>query len=150
MKFDDVVMATVSLVLVGLILDAFLLVALIPVASSSTGDLAAVIAFLIASLAVGYLFASKIQEESRIRAIEVIVVLTAFTMLIFESIWIANSFAGAYIREHLNGLFNTNGWTNYDWDAYAAFLVSVAVIIISAVSFIGLYAGSMLKSPKKS
>lgn len=49
MKFSNVIIATVSLVLVGLILDAFLKVAFVPLNSDSMSDmLAFIISFLVA------------------------------------------------------------------------------------------------------
>jgi hypothetical protein len=148
LKFSDAVIATVSLVLVGLILNAFLMVTFAPLSSTLTSDmLAFIIAFLVASFVVGYIFALKIQEESRIRAIGVIVVLSAFTKLIFDSIWIANPFASPWLGDSLNSMFNTSGWTNYDWNAYSALLVSAIAIIALVINFIGLYAGSMLRKP---
>jgi hypothetical protein len=151
LKFSDVIIATVSSVLMGLILDAILLVALIPLGSNSRSDLLAhIISFLVASLVVGYVFALKIQEESRIRAIGVIVVLSTFTVMIFYSIWFANAFAFYWLRESLINMFNTSGWTNYHWNAYTALFVSIVAIITMVIIFIGLYAGSMLrKSPAK-
>jgi hypothetical protein len=148
LKFSDVIIATVSLVLVGLILDAFLMVAFAPLNSNQMSDtLAFVIAFLVASLVVGYVFALTIQEESRIRATGVIVVLSAFTLLIFFSIWFANPFATPWLRDSMNSTFNTSGWTDYDWSAYSALMGSVLVITGLVVSFIGLYVGSMLRKP---
>jgi len=44
-------------------------------------------------------------------------------------------------------MFNTSGWTDYDWNAYAALSASVQVIIGAVISFIGLYVGSMLRKP---
>jgi hypothetical protein len=141
LKFSNVIVATASLVLVGLILDAFLLVAL----ASEMG--AFIIAMMVASLIIGYVFALGIQEESRIRAVGVIVVLSALTFLTFNSIWIANPFASPWFGESLNSAFNTSGWTNYDKNAHTALLVSVVVIIASVITFIGLYIGSMLRKP---
>jgi hypothetical protein len=143
-----VIIATVSLVLAGLILDAFLMVAFAPLNSNTMSDnLAYIIAFLVASLVVGYVFALKIQDESRIRATGVIVVLSAFALLIFFSIWFANPLATPWLRDSMNSMFNTNGWTDYDWSAYSALMGSVLVIIGLVVSFIGLYVGSMLRKP---
>jgi hypothetical protein len=148
LKFSDVIIATVSLVLAGLILDAFLMVAFAPLNSNTMSDnLAYIIAFLVASLVVGYVFALKIQDESRIRATGVIVVLSAFTLLIFFSIWFANPLASPWLRDSMNSMFNTSGWTDYDWSAYSALMGSVLVIIGLVVSFIGLYVGSMLRKP---
>jgi hypothetical protein len=146
LKFSNVIIATVSLVLLGLVLDAFLLVAFIPMNNNSLSDLLAfIIAFLISSLVVGSVFALKIQEDSRIKATGVIDVLSTFTFMIFDSVWIANQYGGAWFTESLNNMFNTSGWTKYEYAAYSALLVSVVTIIAFVIIFIGLYAGSMLR-----
>ena len=150
MKFSDVGIATASIVLFGLLLDAVLLVVFIPLNSNSMSDLLAfIIAVLVASLIVGYVFALKIQEASRIRAIGSIVVLSAFTLMLFVMVWIANPLANPWFKDSLESMFNTSGWTNYDWSAYSALAVSVDVVVGLVLSFIGLYAGSMLRKPKK-
>jgi hypothetical protein len=69
LKFSDVVIATASLVLIGLLLDFVLKGVFVPLNSTMSEMLAWIIAFLAASLIVGYVFALKIQDESRIRAI---------------------------------------------------------------------------------
>ncbi len=148
LKFSDAITATVSLVLVGLILEAFLMVAFGSLNPNSTSDtLAAIISFLVASLVVGYVFALKIQEESRIKATGLIVVLSGFTILMFLAIWMANGFASPWFRDSINSMFNRTAWTDYDLNAYAALAASVQVIMAVVVTFIGLYAGSMLRKP---
>jgi hypothetical protein len=148
LKFSDEIIATVSLVLLGLILNAFLLVAFGSLSASSTSDtLASIISFLVASLVVGYVFALSIQDESRIRATGVIVVLSAFTVLMFVSIWIASGSAYPWFKDSLNSMFNRTSWTDYDLNAYTALAVSVEVIIGMVISFIGVYIGSMLRKP---
>ena len=148
MKFSNVIIATVSLVLLGLILDAFLLVAFIPMNNNSLSDLLAfIIAYLISSLAVGYVFALKIQEGSRINATGIIDVLSTFTFMLFYSVWIANTYGGAWFTESLNNMFNPSGWTHYEYAAYSALLASVVTIIAFVIIFIGLYVGSMLRKP---
>ena len=148
MKFSDVVIATVSLVLVGLILNAFLLVAFGSLNANSTSDmLAATIGFLVASLFVGYVFALKIQDESKTRTIGGIVVLSTFTLMLSLMVWIANPIASPWVKDSLENLFNTGGWTNYDWSAYLAISVAFEVVLALVLSFIGLYAGSMLRKP---
>ena len=150
MKFSDVIVATVSLVLFSLLLNGFLLVAFGSLSASSTSDtLASIISFLVASLVVGYVFALKIQDESRIKAIGVIVVLSAFAVLIFTSIWMATPFAYNWEQDFLNSMFNrtTQSWSHYDLNSYAAFAGSIEVIMGIVISFIGLYAGSMLRKP---
>jgi hypothetical protein len=148
LKFSDCIIATVSLFLLGFILDTFLMVAFGSLSASSTSDtLAFVISGLVASLVVGYVFALKIQEESRIRATGVIAVLSAFTLLIFMAIAIANNFAYPWMQDSLNSMFNRTTWTDYDFNAYAAFSLSVQTIIGLVIIFIGVYIGSMLKKP---
>jgi hypothetical protein len=143
-----VIIATVSLILFGLMLHAFLFVAFGSIAANETSDaLSFVIAILVISLIVGYVFALKIQEESRIKATGLIVVVSGFTMLIFISIWIANGFAYPWFKDSLNSMFNRTTWTDYDLEGYAALNVSLLVIIYLVLSFIGLYIGSMLRKP---
>jgi hypothetical protein len=150
LKFSDVIIATVSLVLFGLLLNGFLLVAFGSVSASSTSDtLASIISFLVASLVVGYVFALEIQDESRTKAIGVIVILSAFTLLTIVTIWIATPFASPWEQDFLNSMFNrtTSSWSHYDLNAYEALASSVEVIMGMVISFIGLYVGSMLRKP---
>jgi hypothetical protein len=148
LKFSEVIIAMVSLALVALILDPFLLVAfgsLNPIPTSDT--LAGVVSVLAASLIVGYVFALDIQAESRVRAIGAIVVLSAFTYTTFSAIWMANGFAYPWNRDFVNIMFNRTAWTDYDLNAYAALTVSLQAIVCVVISFIGLYVGSMLRKP---
>ena len=150
MKFSDVIIATASLLLLGLILNAFFLVAFGSLSASSMSDvLATIVSGLVTSLIVGYVFASEIQEESRIKAIGVIVVLSGFALLIFMTIWMATPFAYPWMQDSLNSMFNktTLQWTDYDLNAYAALADAIEVIMGIVISFIGLYIGSMLRKP---
>jgi hypothetical protein len=106
-----------------------------------------IIAFLISSLVVGYVFALRIQEDSRIKATGVIDVLSTFTATVFDSIWICNTYGGGWFAEDLNDVFKppSSGWTAYENSAHAALLVSIIAIIGLVIIFIGLYAGSMLR-----
>ncbi len=149
MKFSDVVVATASLVLTGFLLDFVLKGVFVLLNSTMSEILAFGIALLVASLIVGYVFALKIQDESRIRAIGSIVVLSSFMLMLFLFAWIANPIASPWVKDSLENLFNTSGWTNYDWSAYLALAVTLEVVLALVLSFIGLYAGSMLRKPKK-
>ncbi len=149
MKFSDVVVATASLVLTGFLLDFVLKGVFVLLNSTMSEILAYGIAFLVASLIVGYVFALKIQDESRIRAIGSIVVLSSFMLMLFLFAWIANPIASPWVKDSLENLFNTSGWTNYDWSAYLALAVTLEVVLALVLSFIGLYVGSMLRKPKK-
>ena len=149
MKFGNVVVATASLVLIGFLLNAVLRVAFIPVASANTSELLAwIIAFLVTSLIVGYVFALKIQEESKIKAIGKIVVLSSLTSMLLVMVWFANPMANPAIKEMMESMFSTSGWTNSDWSAYSALLATIDTVVVAVFSFIGLYVGSMLKKPK--
>jgi hypothetical protein len=148
LKFGNVIIAMVSLVLLGLILDAFLMVGFISMNNDRLASmLSLIIAFLVSSLVVGYVFALRIQEDSRIKATGVIDVLSTFTLLIFDSIWICNTYGSEWFIQDLNNAFNTSGWTPYEYAAHTALLVSMVAIIAFVVIFIGLYAGSMLRKP---
>ena len=149
LKFGDVVTGVASLVLIGFLVDFVLKYVFVPLNSTMSEMLAYGIAFLAASLIVGYVFALKIQDESRIRAIGGIVVLSTFMLMLFLLAWIANPIASPWVKDSLENLFNTSGWTNYDWSAYLALAVTLEVVLALVLSFIGLYVGSMLRKPKK-
>jgi hypothetical protein len=149
LKFSDVVIATASLVLTGFLLDFVLKGVFVLLNSTMSEMLAWIIAFLVTPLIIGYVFALKIQDESRIRTIGSIVVLSTFTLMLFLLVWIANPIASPWVKDSLENLFNTIGWTNYDWSAYLALAVTLEVVLALVLSFIGLYAGSMLRKPKK-
>ena len=150
MKFSDVIIATAALVLFALILDAILQVAFVPLKPNTTSEwLSFIISILVVSLVVGYVFALNIQQESRVKAVLGIAVLTSLLTIFFFAIWIASPFGSPWFKDSLSSAINTSGWTDYQWSAYTALLVSLDVLISFVLSFIGLYAGSMLKKPKK-
>ena len=150
MKFSDVFIATAALDLFGLILYAILLVAFVPLKSNTTSEwLSYIISYLVVALVVGYVFALNIQQESRIRAVLSITVLSSFLAIFFFAIWIANPFVSPWFKDSLSSSINTSGWTDYQWSAYAALFVSLDVLIGFVFGFIGLYAGSMLRKSKK-
>jgi glycerol uptake facilitator-like aquaporin len=150
LKFSDVVVATASIVLVGFLLNSVLRVAFIPLASASTSELLAwIIAFLVTSLIVGYVFALKIQEESKIKAIGKIVVLSSLAVMLLIMVWFANPLANPAIKDSMESMLNTSGWTNSDWSVYSAFFATIDVVVALVFNFIGLYVGSMLRKPKE-
>jgi hypothetical protein len=149
LKFGDVVLATASLALIGFLLNSVLRVAFIPLASADVSELLAwIIAFLVTSLIVGYVFALKIQEASRIKAIGKIVVLSSLAVMLLIMVWFANPMANPAIKGTITSMFNTSGWTNSDWSVYSALLATVDTVVALVFNFIGLYAGSMLKKSK--
>jgi general stress protein CsbA len=150
LKFSDVIVASASLVLTGIMLETVLRVAFIPAGSTLAGEMLAwIISLLVTSLIVGYLFALRIQEQSRIKAIGKILVLSTLAVLLITMAWYAQPEANAYHKDNMVSLFNTTGFTNSDWYAYSAFLTTMDMVIVVVFNFIGLYVGSMLKKPKK-
>jgi hypothetical protein len=150
LKFSNVVVASASVVLIGFLLDAVVRLPFLSVSSASVNELLAwIIAFLVTSLIVGYVFALRIQEESKIKAIGEIVVLSSLAVMLLVTVWFANPLASPAIRDSIEGMFSTSGWTNADWSAYSAFVATIDVVVAAVLIFIGVYAGSMLKKPKK-
>lgn len=150
MKFGDVIVATASLVLIGFMLQTVLHVAFISVVSDPTSDvLAWIIALLVTSLIVGYVFALRIQEQSRIRAVGKIVVLSTLAVLLLTIALTANPMVNEWHLNNMASMFSTSGWTSSEWVAYSALLFTMDMVVVAVFSFIGLYAGSMLKKPKK-
>jgi hypothetical protein len=58
------------------------------------------------------------------------------------------------MQEGLESMYSTSGWATWDWVGYSQFamvmIVALNVVFALVFSFIGLYAGSMLRKPKKS
>ena len=156
MKFSDVVLAVATDAVIWVFVYTLFGMALIPSALGSyLGNISAgCISVLVAGLVVGFVFAGKIQEESRIRAVGKITVLHAVVGVFFVLMSFSiNSYSGAILKEGLESMLSTGAWTTTDWFAYvqlAIFMnVAINVALTLVVSFIGLYAGSMLKKPKK-
>ena len=150
MKFGDVVTAVASLVVISILYDSALLAVSVPMIMIRWGTVVAgILSILVASLIVGYLFAVKIQEESRRGAIGSIVVLSTVVLTFFTMALLANPLASPAIKESLDSMFSTSGWTNYDWFVAMVMVVALEAVIALVFGFIGLYAGSMLRKPKK-
>jgi hypothetical protein len=94
-------------------------------------------------------FFLRIQEQSRIKAIGKIIVFSTLAVLIITIAWYAQPEANAHHRDNMVSLFNTSGFSNSDWYTYSAFLITTDMVVVAMFSFIGLYAGSMLRKPKK-
>ena len=153
MKFGDVVTAVASVVLIYTVLDFVFLGVFVPVNSYYALDIAGIISILFASLIVGYVFALKIQEESRRGAISKIAVLSAVVLMFALMAFFTNPYMSMALNEGLESMFSTGGWTTWDWVAYSQ-IVLVMMVALNGVlalvfGFIGLYAGSMLRKPKK-
>jgi UDP-N-acetylmuramyl pentapeptide phosphotransferase/UDP-N-acetylglucosamine-1-phosphate transferase len=154
LKFGDVVTAVASLVVIDFLLDSVLLAVFVPM--NPTGGtahtvimVAEILSPLVASLIVGYLFALKIREESRMGAIVSIVVLFTVVMLLGILAMGANPLASPMFKESVDSMYSTSGWTNYHWFVTVFVVVALYSVFNLVLGFIGLYAGSMLRAPKK-
>jgi hypothetical protein len=151
LKFGDVVMATASIFVIYWLLYAVLMV----VSLSMIWGIyvATYVSPLLSAIVVGYVFAGKIREESRMRSIGKIVVLSTVLVMLVYYMSYTIGHTGAFIDESLGNLFSTGSWTTLDWVRYETMYVMVntaAVAVFAALlDFIGLYAGSMLKKQKK-
>ena len=155
MKFGDVIMAVASLTVLFLLVYFALGMVLISVNSFWGLDAAAaIVSLLLAALAVGYAFAGKIREESRIMSIGKVVVLSAVVMMFAVMIGVsANGHYTTLIDENLQKMFSTGSWTTTDWYAYETLALieqtALNVVYVLVFSFIGLCVGSMRKLPAK-
>jgi hypothetical protein len=154
LKFGDVIIAVASMALVQLLFGAVLNLALVPMSSVTGVDVAAVVSFLISGLIVGYVFAGKIREESRMISIVKVAVLSAVLLMVFAMAGLgATGHYGAMVDDNLKSMYSTGSWTNADWFAYEhmAILELVAVLTLLGLvfGFIGLYLGSMRKPSAK-
>ena len=154
MKFSDVILAVASWQVVFILVHTVLSIALIPMNSYWGFNFDSILSFLVSALIVGYVFAGKIREESRMISIGKVVVLSA--VLTMFSVMIGVSATGhynAWVDENLRNMYSTGSWTNTDWVAFEhMMLVEWAVfpvVYALAFGFIGLYMGSMRKPSAK-
>jgi hypothetical protein len=139
LRLRDVILAVVLVAVIFLLLYSILIITKIPSMNSYTGqDVRALIAVLVAGLLVGFLFAGKIQEESKIRAVGKIAVMFAFVILLILLIGLfGSSYYSVWSKETLQGKLVT------------VFNSAITVFLALVLGFIGLYAGSMLRKSKK-
>jgi len=155
LKFGDIITAVASLTVVAILIFFAFLMVFVPVDPYWGVDVANILSILVASLIVGYVFAAKIQEGSRMGAIGRIVVLFAVViMFAFLASVAVNPYMGAMMEEGLESMFSTSGWTTTDWLGYSqlvlVMMAALNVVFALVFGFIGLYVGSGLRKPKKS
>jgi hypothetical protein len=155
LKFGDVILAVATAAVIDVLVDFVLSIALIPSMGAYWGlNSSFILSALVTGLVVGWVFAGKIQEESRMRAVGKIAVLLgaaeAAAVMLSAS---ANGYYNAWVMETLQSVFSTSAWTTTDWFVYSQFAllegVVLNVVLVLVLGFIGLYAGSMLRKPKK-
>jgi len=156
LRFSDVILAVAAVGVIDVLVYLVLGIALIPSVGSYWGlNSAAVVSILVAGLVVGLVFAGEIQEESRIRAVgEIAVLFGAVTSSAVMLLLSANGYYDVWIKETLQSTYSTGAWTTTDWFVYEQLWlvgqVALNVVLALVLGFIGVYAGSMLRKPKKS
>ena len=131
-----------------------LIIALVPMNSYWGLNIAFIVSVLVAALIVGYVFAGKIREESRMASIGKVVVLSAFVIMFAAMIiYGAIGHYDAAIDEYLQDTYSTGSWTNTDWVAFEHMMLVewtvFPVVYALAFNFVGLYLGSMRKPSAK-
>jgi len=129
--------------------------ALTPTLGNAEGFLlSAVIAFLLSAIIVGYIFTRQIWEENRTKTTAKITVL--FTLLVMVLVLIENAASSDWTpmvrTDYLNADPSASPSAS-DW-YYIERLALIQddfinVVLILAITFIGLYIGSTLKKPTK-
>jgi len=155
MKFGDVVTAVASLTVIVILIYFPLTLVLTPALGNYEGyELSAFVSFPISAIIVGYIFAQNIWEEKRTKTIAKITVL--FTVLALLLILVENASMewAPMIRAEYLKANPTATPSAFDWyyiERLAILLEDfILVVFMFALSFIGLYIGSMLKKPTKS
>jgi hypothetical protein len=155
LKFSDVILAVASFAVLDVLLEFVFSIALIPANTWVGFNLAGILSVLVSALIIGYVFAGKIHEESRMMSIGKIVVLTAALMtLAVMAEYSTLPHYGLLVDNNLQtSSYYKSSWTNTDWLAFEHLMlvewVAVPLIYVLVFSFIGLYLGSMRKpSPK--
>jgi hypothetical protein len=156
LKFGDMIIAVASLTIIAVFIMLPLTIVFTPALGNFGGFmLSAVIAFLLSSIINGYIFTQKIWEENRTKTIAKITVL--FTLLVMVLVLIENAASGEWtpmVKENYLNANPTATPSTTDWYYIERLAIIqddfVNVVLILAITFIGLYIGSMLKKKAKS
>jgi hypothetical protein len=152
LKFGDVIIAVASIAVIWIVLDFVLD---IPMNHEWEYTVVSFVSLLVSALIVGYVFAGKIREESRMTTIVKIVVIGGFVMMFFTMIGYAavSPHYTNLVDEEFRNMTSTSSWTNADWFANEemalTYNTAMNVLEVLALGFIGLYVGSMRKPSAK-
>jgi hypothetical protein len=154
LKFGDVIVATASGSVIFVFVYAVLSLVLVPAGSYSGLLATGIVSLLVSGLVVGYVFAEKIREESRMRSIGEIVVLVTFVVIVFSMMLYSTvEHYNPLVHEDLVKMFSTGSWANIDWFSYESMVLYLNTGLNAAMGlvlvFIGLYLGSMRKPSAK-
>ena len=147
LKFGDVVVAVASLAVIYILIYSVLGIALVPMNTFWGLNVAFFVSVLVSASIVGYVFAGKMREESRMVSMGKVAVLFSSVIMLIVIGTGAVGHSGALVDENLQNMYDTSSWTNMDWVAYetvvGALNTSINILLALALSFIGLYLGSM-------
>ena len=154
MKFSDVIVAVASLFVIVWMINTLLDFVLIPASTTYGGDVAYILSVLISAPIIGYIFAGKMREESRMASIGKVIVLFAVLMIFVMTMGAMAKHYPLFIDDQLSSIYsNTTSWTNAQWFWYeTAYLMLIAAVYAAfslLFGFIGLYLGSMRKPSSK-
>ena len=155
MKFSDVIYAVAVFAVIDVLVYFGLGIVLIPSMGSYWGlNSSAMVSLLVAGLIVGLVFAGRIQEESRIRAVgKIAVLLAVFVGVSAVMSSAANAYYSVSVKESLQNTYSTGAWTTTDWYVYEQLYlvggVALNGLLALVLGFVGVYAGSMRKTSAK-
>jgi len=155
LKFGDIIIAVASQITVGVLIMFPATLVFTPALGNLGGfTLSAVIAFLLSAIIVGYIFTQSIWEENRTKTIAKITVL--FTVLVMVIVLIENAASSDWtpmVKENYKDAYPAASPSTSDW-YYIERLALIEddfmnVVLMLAITFVGLYIGSTLKKPTK-
>jgi hypothetical protein len=154
LKFGDIIIVVASLFVVAWVINTLLNFVLIPASTSYGGEVAYILSVLISAPIVGYIFAGKMREESRMASIGKVVVLFAVLMIFVMTMGAMSRHYPLFIDDQLSNMYNnTTSWTNAQWFWYETMYLMLVATVYAVFSllfgFIGLYLGSMRKPSAK-
>jgi len=154
LKFGDVIVAVASLFVLAWVINTLLNFVLVPASTSYGGDVAYILSVLISAPIVGYVFAGKMREESRMASIGKIIVLLAVLMIFVMCMGAIAMHYPLFIDEQISNMYsNTISWSNAQWFwyelTYLMLIATVYAVYSLLFGFIGLYLGSMRKPSAK-
>ena len=151
LKFGDIMIAVASGFVLFVVLD---MVLNIPMNHEWEYTVVEFVSLLVAASIVGYVFAGKIREDSRMTSIGKIVVIVGFVTIFLAMMSYAaiSPHYTARVDEEFRNATSTSSWTNADWFANESmalwYNVGINVLEVLALSFVGLYLGSIRKPAK--
>jgi hypothetical protein len=152
LKFGDVVICVASIAVISALIHAPLDLMFVSAFGLTLGYTASVVvSFFVSTLIAGYIFAGKIWEARR-EAILKIAALWASLVILILRFLPAQAQWGLLAQEAYQGQYGTPlstiEWVHWEI-MYLDIFVFIFVVVALVLGLIGLYVGSMLRTPKK-